>query len=377
MSKPRRAVPWLKTVAGVHHICWYDPATRQTKGRSLRTRDPDEAQARYSVLLAEGQDIFGAAAGKPGDALTCEAILDSYFREHVASKVVDRRRADMIRRHLLEHFGPVPVAGIGPETVSRYCARRAKGVVGGRPAKPSTQRRELVLLIAAINYAVKRRRLDPTAAPFIDLPPNGMPNRRWLTREELERFLREAKKDHVRGAGGRFTIGDPDRLSRLFRFCSIAYETASRKSAVLSLTWFQVDLERRRITLDKAGAVKTKKRRPVVPISDWLYGVLLQAHAERRSEYVLDTPGLLDEAFAGAVARAELPAYVDEANHGRVTPHTLRHTKATHLLQAGVTPFVVAGLLGDTVDTVMRVYGHHCPDHLEEALRNQTAPMRS
>ena len=53
---------------------------------------------------------------------------------------------------------------------------------------------------------------------------------------------------------------------------------------------------------------------------------------------------------------------------GRLTPHVLRHTRATHLLQKGVAPYAVASLLGDTVATVLRVYGHHCPNYLAEAI---------
>ena len=54
---------------------------------------------------------------------------------------------------------------------------------------------------------------------------------------------------------------------------------------------------------------------------------------------------------------------------GRLTPHVLRHTRATHLLQKGVDPYAVAALLGDNLSTVLRVYGHHCPGYLEEAIR--------
>jgi len=52
----------------------------------------------------------------------------------------------------------------------------------------------------------------------------------------------------------------------------------------------------------------------------------------------------------------------------QVTPHTLRHTWATLAARAGVPLFQVAGVLGDTLPTVMRVYAHHCPDHLRGAV---------
>jgi len=52
-----------------------------------------------------------------------------------------------------------------------------------------------------------------------------------------------------------------------------------------------------------------------------------------------------------------------------VTPHTLRHTAATWLMQAGVDKWEAAGFLGMSVEMLDRVYGHHHPDHLRTAAR--------
>ena len=50
-----------------------------------------------------------------------------------------------------------------------------------------------------------------------------------------------------------------------------------------------------------------------------------------------------------------------------VTPHVLRHTAATWLMQAGTDPWEAAGFLGMTVETLMTRYGHHHPDYLSGA----------
>src|SRR5262245_7094190 len=64
-------------------------------------------------------------------------------------------------------------------------------------------------------------------------------------------------------------------------------------------------------------------------------------------------------AFKTAVRLAKLP--------GNVTPHTLRHTAATWLMQAGVDKWEAAGFLGMSVEMLDQVYGHHHPDHLRTA----------
>jgi len=51
----------------------------------------------------------------------------------------------------------------------------------------------------------------------------------------------------------------------------------------------------------------------------------------------------------------------------------MRHTAATWLMQRGVNLWTAAGYLGMTVEVLERVYGHHHPDHLAEAVKGITA----
>jgi len=52
---------------------------------------------------------------------------------------------------------------------------------------------------------------------------------------------------------------------------------------------------------------------------------------------------------------------------GRVTPHTLRHTAATWLMQRGVPIWEAAGFLGMSPEVLQNTYGHHRPDYLQGA----------
>jgi integrase len=52
---------------------------------------------------------------------------------------------------------------------------------------------------------------------------------------------------------------------------------------------------------------------------------------------------------------------------GRVTPHTLRHTAATWLMQRSVPIWQAAGYLGMSSQILERVYGHHHPDYMRAA----------
>lgn len=53
---------------------------------------------------------------------------------------------------------------------------------------------------------------------------------------------------------------------------------------------------------------------------------------------------------------------VDKCDVTDVTPHTLRHTCATWLMERGADMWQAAGYLGMTVAILERVYGHYRPD---------------
>jgi integrase len=69
--------------------------------------------------------------------------------------------------------------------------------------------------------------------------------------------------------------------------------------------------------------------------------------------------------FLGKVALAGL--------WGRVTPHTLRHTAATWLMQRGVPIWQAAGYLGMSAEMIERTYGHHHPDYMRGAAQAITS----
>lgn len=264
--------------------------------------------------------------------LTINQIIIDYLQEHVRETCVAIDRAEFAAKALVAHMGDIMVTELNRGVITKYSIRRA--------VSPGTLRRELGVLVASINHAVRERRLRADEVPYIPLPAEPAPKDRWLTREEADELLGAA-------------------TGRCLLFIQIALHTAARKGAIESLRWSQIDLERRIIDFNPPGRRQTKKRRPVVPIADNLLQVLLQT--PKRTEWVLDHPGSIRKAFQTAVGRAGLD---------NVTPHTLRHTWATWAAQRGVDLWQIAGVLGDTMTTVEKKYAHHHPDYLRSAVND-------
>ena len=63
------------------------------------------------------------------------------------------------------------------------------------------------------------------------------------------------------------------------------------------------------------------------------------------------------------------------------SPHTFRHTWATHAAEDGIPMHTIAAFLGDTERTVQKNYQHLSPDYLRSAVDReptaQFAPLPS
>jgi integrase len=155
------------------------------------------------------------------------------------------------------------------------------------------------------------------------------------------------------------------RQARLYLplFILIGLYTGRRKEAILSLRWPQVDLNAGRIDFDIAGRKRTNKKRGTVRIPARLLPHLRRARLRGGDlGFVLHDHGArigdIKKGFAAACKRAGLE---------NVSPHTLRHTAATWLMQKGVATWQASGFLGMSEETLQRVYGHHHPDFMAEA----------
>lgn len=312
-------VPRLCRVAG--RDAWHVYHER----RRISTGTADRAEAER--FLAD----FQAASLAPAPAGSISTILSSYLADRQARAIPGAERLRWAHKPLTAFFGDRP-----PSVVTEA---ECRAYVASRPVAASTVRTELQALRAALRWA--------KAEGVVTMPAKPPARDRWLTRAEADKLLASCRAPHVR------------------LFVLVALHTAARRSAVLGLTWDRVDLELRRITYKDPTVAATRKGRAVVPITDTLLPALLEARGKAVTPFVVEYGGervaSVKHGFKDACARAGLVG---------VKPHTLRHTAATWMAQAGVALWQVAGFLGHSdVRMVSEVYGHHSPDHMADAAR--------
>lgn len=297
-------------------------------------------------------------------------VLSTYL-DDCGPRMVDQHKLELCVARLNEYWGG--------RMLSDVTARECRAYVKSR-GKPGGARADLETLRAAINHHAKENLHDGNVR--IVLPPKGPPRDRWLTRHEAAQLIwvcwqyRERQTIHRGQRTGQHINTRKHPLRHLARFILIGLYTGTRASAIASSSPYRkeghsfVDLEAGIFHRLAAGKRGTNKRQPPAPIP-----ARLLAHMRRWvrrgvvTSHFVEWHGMpvksVKTAFDHAVGLAKLP--------GRVTPHTLRHTAATWLMQRGCLLWEAAGYLGMSVEMLEKTYGHHHPDFLREAARAITS----
>lgn len=299
------------------------------------TGDREEAERKLSDYLKEKYQPDRGNSRAPS-AIQIADVLNIYMQD-VATKHARPHETVMRVEALLRFFGDQTLAAINGASCRGYAAYRGS---------QSAARRELEDLRAAINH--HRREGLCSEVVEVTLPEKSPPKERWLTRSEAARLLLAAWR----------------RSPHIARFILVGLYTGTRAGAICGASLKHVsgrgyvDLDAGIFYRKAFGAKQTKKRQPPVRIAPRLLahlrrwarlGLCKNAVVEWKGKPVLRVKG----AFAKAVAAAGL---------SDVTPHTLRHTAATWLAEAGCPTLDAARYLGMTEEMFIERYGHHGPE---------------
>jgi site-specific recombinase XerD len=238
--------------------------------------------------------------------------------------------------------------------VDLFLLRRYLTSLRGRRLAPRTMARKISSLRAFFGWLATVGRLPTNPAEGLRLPRRGRSLPRVLARDEVDRLLavQDATASDWRGAR------DQALLETL-------YSTGARVSEMAGLDLGDVDLA------DGTALLKGKGRRerlaglgrPCIRSLESYFEALADARARRDAHAVfLNHRGT--RLTARSIARV-LQARVAAAGLPRgVSPHTLRHSFATHMLEAGANLREVQELLGHRSVASTQIYTHLTLDHL-------------
>ena len=273
--------------------------------------------------------------------MTIGEVLDLYGTGHARGVKAPERIGYSFKR-LRPWFGPARVSSINRSTCEAY--------VRHRNVANDTVRTELAHLTAAINWCKAEGRLVTDVV--VTLPPKAAPRDRWLTRDEVAKLIRACRR----------------RSPHLARFILAGVYTGRRSAALRSFQFMPnmqggwIDTERGVLYGLAEGETATRKRKPPAPVPPRLLAHLRRWEA-KGARWVVEHNGKP----VGSVKTA-WRTVLREAGIEHCTPHDLRRTCATWMMQNGADLWAAAGYLGMTVPMLVEVYGHHHPDHMRSAV---------
>lgn len=308
---------------------------------------------------------MSAALGSPDDR---ERAVERYAEFLVLDRGLSRRTVDAYRSDISAYHEFATRAG--KAFARRATVRAYLTDLGDRGLKPRTVARKLTALRGFFSFLEGEGVPNPTEA--IEPPRKRRRLPTVLTLDEVERVLDAVGGDEA------FPLRDRAMLEFL-------YGTGVRVSELIAVQIDEVDWRERVVRLvpvrrrvegrttgprDETIGPKGRKVR-VVPVGRRAIDAAREyVENERSSLAGASSGGALFLNFRGRPlsrmgAWKIVQRYVRRAEISKpVTPHTFRHTFATHLLDRGADLRVVQELLGHADITTTQVYTHIDPPYL-------------
>lgn len=284
-------------------------------------------------------------------ASVIDRFLDAVWMERgLSPNTLSAYRADLagLDRWLIERG-----AQIGTATRTDLLAFLAWRVEQG--ARPRSTARQLSSFRRFYRYLLRENALkeDPTAQ--IAMPKIGRALPKSLTEEEVDALLDAPLT--------RDPLGGRDRT-----MLEVLYATGLRVSELVNLKVNQVNLNQGVLRIIGKG-----DRERLIPLGEeavkwlaqFLQGARLEILLDRQSDYLFPTrrgERMTRQAFWHIIKRYALKAGIAKD----LSPHTLRHAFATHLLNHGADLRVVQMLLGHSDLSTTQIYTHVARERMKE-----------
>lgn len=243
-------------------------------------------------------------------------------------------------------------------SVGEPSARAFLGAFGSAGACATTMRRKLAALRSFYRFLQREGLVMDNPFSVLRGPRKAKTLPKVLSVSDIERLAAQPAKDFAEKR-----IGEYDYLRDTAIF-ELLYSTGCRISEVTSLKWKDVDLVRGSAIVSGKGS---KERLVVIGSKAREALEKLKAFAGTPDDDVLflsesgrpASPRFVERRMKRYLAEAELPS--------DLTPHKLRHSFATHLLDAGADLRSVQEMLGHSSLSTTQIYTHVSVERLKDA----------
>lgn len=245
---------------------------------------------------------------------------------------------------------------VPPTAVEEYMVERFLTHLLERKHKKSSQARELSGVKSFFNYLLITDKIEASPAEFISAPKSSRTLPDVLSVDEVERIIRSTDTTTVKGRRDRAML-------------ELMYSCGLRVSELISLKLGDLFFGEGYIRVMGKGS--KQRLVPIGRVAQEYVMLYLDDRKEKgntRSEETLFLSNRNSQLSRVMVFNIIRQATEAAGVTKTVSPHTFRHSFATHLLAGGASIRQVQDLLGHENITTTEIYTHLNPDHLRGAI---------
>jgi integrase/recombinase XerD len=303
----------------------------------------------HNFLHTDSSDVGAKLRDNPKSLI--DRFLDAIWMERgLSENTLGAYRADLLALNQRLERQSVSLVEAARADILAYIAWRAEN-----GAKPRSTARQLSSFRRFYRYLLREGVIgeDPTAN--IAMPKIGRALPQSLTEEEVDALLAAPNVAEP--------LGHRDRT-----MLEVLYATGVRVSELINLKLTQINLNQGVLRIIGKG-----DRERLIPLGDeaqdwireFLDGPRVEILLERQTDYLFPTrrgDRMTRQAFWHIIKRYAKKAGVTK----KLSPHTVRHAFATHLLNNGADLRVVQLLLGHSDVSTTQIYTHVARERMKE-----------
>jgi integrase/recombinase XerD len=275
-------------------------------------------------------------------------LIEAYLGHLEVERRVSSHTVDAYRRDLSRLFEEAAGMGGGGDSLDRRALEEIVRRLMGEGRSPRSVARAVACYRGFYRYLVVSGRRRDNPADDLRAPRAWKTLPKFLSMDEVERLLESPDTTHPRGVRDRALI-------------ELLYATGLRVSEMVNLRQQDVNLESGYLTCTGKG-----RKQRLVPVGDEAAGWLTRYLRDARPALLKkrSSPRLFVNARGGtSLTRVGLwkilKAYGSQVGvRSRLSPHVLRHSFATHLLERGADLRAIQMMLGHADLSTTQIYTH-------------------
>lgn len=298
--------------------------------------------------------------------------LDFWYQQYAKQTLRPTTQSgyeNMIYNHIILDIGKIPLNKLTQNDLQQFYTRLKNG---GRKVRTELYGKGLSDRMVRGCHAMCRKALEKAVADGIirinpaigcKLPPKKAKEMQVLTREEMQRFMAQAKAD------GYFELF-------LLELC-----TGMRRGEIVALQWDDLNMQTGELHICRQAttvhgnihicAPKTKSSIRTVILPPDIVKILAEYKKRINSRWMFPSPVKEDAPYHPSAIRKVLDRTLERAECKHVRFHDLRHTFATTALANGMDVKTLSAIIGHiSSETTLNIYTH-ITDNMQRSAANK------